>query len=146
MPSFSGGFNVPDAKLQVSIALPNANAITVNSNSIDTRNSTLGDFLARAECVVSAGPLNTTALPNAATMTFNLIASNNANMAGAVVFATSVLVLTGAAGAGAAKNTGRYRLPTNISAAYGRYIGFQAVSGATAGNTAAAPATLAMNV
>jgi hypothetical protein len=143
MASPSGGFTVQDANLSVTLALPNAASTTVNSNSIDTRNSSLGDFLARSEVLVSAPALNTTILPDTKTMTYNLIASNNSNMSGNVTLATNLIVQTGASGAGAAAATGRFRLPSNVTAAYGRYIAVQAVSGANTTNASTKNVTIA---
>lgn len=141
--SFSGGFGVQDANQSLTLALPNAASTTVNStNSLDTMCSSIGDFLAKSEVLITAPALNTTVLPDTKTMTYALLASNNSNMAGAVVVINSAIVQTGAGGVGAAAATERIRLPTNIGSAYGRYIGLQAVSGANTTNAATLTAKL----
>ncbi|MDE2100060.1 MAG: hypothetical protein KGL39_22590 [Patescibacteria group bacterium] len=143
--SFSGGFGVQDANQQITVALPNAASTTVNStNSLDTMCGSTADFLALSEILITAPALNTTVLPDTKTMTYALLASANSNMAGATVVVNSALVQTGAGSAGAAAATERIRLPTNIVAQGGRYIGLQAVSGANTTNAAASSAKLQM--
>ena len=140
--SFSGGYGVQDvdATLKLTLVLPNAANTTVNTaTGIDTKASSISDFVAHCELLLSAPALNVTQLPNTDTVTYNLIASPNSNLAGAVTLATSLLVQTGSTGAAAA--TARFRLPTNI-AVTGRYVALQAVSGTNAANMAAASATL----
>lgn len=142
--SFAGGFGVGDANLKLTLALPNAASTTVNTtSSLDTEATSFADFLARVAVVITAPALNTTVLPDTKTMTYNLIASNNSNLAGAVVVQQAVLQ-TGAGGAGAALATNRIRLPENISSGYGRYLGLQAVSGANTTNAAGSSATMQM--
>jgi hypothetical protein len=139
------GFGVRDANLKLTLALPSAASTTVNTNtSLDTECTSAGDFVANTELLLSAPVLNTTVLPDTKTMTYNLIASANSNMAGAVVVLNQVIVQTGAAGAGAAAATARVRLPTDITKTYGRYVGLQAVSGANTTTAAASSGTLEM--
>lgn len=144
--SFSGGFGVQDNNYSQTLALPSAANTTVTANtSLDTEASSIADFIAYCELLLTAPALNTTQLPNAATMTYNVVASANSNLAGAVVITggQSVIVQTGAGGAGAAAATGRIRLPSNIGAT-GRYIGLQEVGAVTNGNCAAASGKLQM--
>ncbi len=144
--SFSGGPSVRDANQKLTLALPNAANTTVNTTtSLDTMAGSHADFTAMAELLVTAPALNTTQLPNSATMTYNVIASANSNMAGATVIQPNAIIQTGAGGAGTnnAGSTARVRLPTNI-AATGRYIGLQAVGAVSNGNCAAASGTLEM--
>ena len=140
--SMSGGPSVVDASMKLSLALPSTANTTVTGNtSIDTEASTLADFVATMELLVGAPALNTTQLPNAATMTYNLVASANANLAGAVVIQSAVIVQTGAGGTGAAAASQRARLPTNIGTV-GRYVGLQATGAVSNGNCAASSGTL----
>jgi hypothetical protein len=142
--SFSGGYGVRDNNYKLTLALPNAASTTVNTTTgLDTEVSSIGDFLAKAELLITAPALNTTILPDTKTMTYNVIASANSNMAGAVVVGQNALVQTGAGGAGAAAATGRWRPPTNIGAT-GRYLGLQEVSGANTTDASSKSGTLEM--
>jgi hypothetical protein len=140
--SFSGGPNVRDANLKATLALPNAASTTVNqATGFDTEHTTLADMLALLELLFTAPALTTVQLPNAATMTYNLIGSAAANMSAPTILQQNVIVQTGAGGVGAALATARARLPTNFAATGLRYIGIQIVSGATATNSSAVSAT-----
>lgn len=142
MASFSGGPNVQDANLSTNTALSaSTNGTATQATGIDTEASTLSDFVALTEFLVSAPALNTTQLPNAATMTYAVIASANSNLAGSTTIQSSVIVQTGAGGNGAAAATARVRLPTNIGVT-GRYIGLTAVGAASSGNCSAATMNL----
>lgn len=135
------GVNLRDASLKQTVALPSAANGNVNAaTGLDMEVTAASDFVALTEVFVSAPALNTTQLPNAATMTYNLIASASANMASPTTLQASVLVQTGAGGTGAAAATDRVRLPTNLGSV-GRYLALQAV-GLNNGNCQAASATL----
>jgi hypothetical protein len=127
-----------DASLSVTRALPNG-AATVTSTAIDVQNSTRGDFVAPAELVITAPALATGVLANAATMTFNVIHSANADLSSPATIAASVLVQTGAGGAGAPAAVARFRLPTNVR----RYVGLTATNSG-AGNASAQSVTMAL--
>ena len=140
------GFNRQDANLSVTLALPAASNNTVTSNtSIDTEAAKTSDFVAEQELLISAPALTNTLLPNTATMSYSLVASNNANMVGSNVVLTNVIVQTGNGSTGAAAATVRERLPTDIAKTYGRYLGLQVASAvANIANSAGVSATLAM--
>lgn len=136
------GLNIRDALMKQTLVLPSAaNTNTSGATGLDTEATSAADFVALTECLVTAPALNTTQLPNAATMTYNLLASANSNMAGAVVLQSAVLTQTGAGGVGAAAATARARIPTNIGIT-GRFVALQAVGAASNGNCAGSSATL----
>ena len=139
--SFSGGPSVRDASLKNTLALPNAASTTVtDAVGIDTECGSRADFTALSEILVTAPALNTTILPDTKTMAYNLIASATSNLGTPTTIASSLIVQTGASGAGAVAATQRFRLPTNIGA-IGRYVGLQVVSGANTTNAATKNAT-----
>src|SRR5689334_14896285 len=137
MASFSGGPSVQDASLSTNTALSSStNGTATQATGIDTEASSLSDFVALTEFLVSAPALNVTQLPNAATMTYSVIASANSNLAGSTTLQANVIVQTGAAGAGAAAATARVRIPSNIGVT-GRYVGLTAVGANNQANAAA---------
>jgi hypothetical protein len=131
-------FTARDATNLLTRALPNG-ANTVTSTSLDTRNSTRGDFTAHAELEITAPALTTSQLANAATITYNVIGSTNADLSSPVKLGDAVLVQTGAGGNGAAAAKKRFRLPTNTP----RYVGIQATNSGS-GNASTVSATLAL--
>src|SRR5579862_5708369 len=96
--SFSGGFGVRDASLKQSVVLPSAASTTVAAATGMDTGSSIGDFLARNELLLTAPALNTTVLPDTKTMTYNLIASASANLASPTVV-EQLAQQTGAGGA-----------------------------------------------
>ena len=136
--SFSGGPSVQDSVYTSSTALPSAtNGTVTQAAGFDMEGGSKSDFLALAEGVVTAPALNTTQLPNAATMTYNLIASATPNLASPTTVQAGILVQTGAGGVGAAAASNRVRFPTNLGT-YGRYVGLTAVGANSSGNCSAA--------
>lgn len=133
-------FNLQDASLILALALSNG-AGTVTSGAIDT-----GDLTKNAvqpgdmEYVLTAPALTTAQLANAATMTYNIITSANANLSSPTVLIPGAIVQTGAGGTGAAAATYTFRLPPEAQ----EFVGFQAVNSGS-GNCSGASATLTPN-
>jgi hypothetical protein len=125
-------FQVRDALLTVTRALPNG-AAAVTSTALDTETVASGRQLADFELLIEAPAMNTTQMPNAKTMTYAIVTSTAENLSNPVVIADAVLVQTGAAGAGCAAATARFRLPTNAA----RYIGVRATGSASGDATTA---------
>lgn len=105
-------FNVKDASLEKTAALPNGAAVTQTAG-IDTMNSSRGDFTAGAELVVEAPALTTGELGDTQTITYT-VEHDTASGFGTVATLATLGTQTGAGGAGAAAQTFRFRLPTNV--------------------------------
>lgn len=116
-------FNRRDAALKQTKALPAA-AGAVNTDAIDTQKSSNGHMLAECELEITAPALATEQLADGDTVVYDVIHSDSADLSGAVVLAGALITQTGAAAAGAAGATTRYRLPTNCK----RYIGLQSTT------------------
>jgi hypothetical protein len=95
-------------------ALPNG-AAGVNGSSIDLR-VVSGDFWSQLEAVLEAPALTTGQLPDTQTITYKIEHSDD-NATFSTLFA-SVIVQTGAGGAGAAANSFRTKLPAAVK----RYV------------------------
>jgi hypothetical protein len=107
-------------------ALPSS-AGSTQSASIDTGNVD-GEFLAKVELLITAPALTVTQLPNSATVTYSI--EHSADNSSWSTLQASVLVQTGAGGAGAAAATARYRPPTNVK----RYIRLKATTATSPGD------------
>lgn len=132
-----------DAALQTSTALPSA-AGAVTGTATDLMHSVFGDQDQRMEWEIDAPALNTTQLPNAATVAYAVMMSNSNTMSNAVLIYDNVIIQTGAGGAGAAAATARFRLPFQpggLNAAL-RYLAIRATTANTPGNCALASMTL----
>jgi hypothetical protein len=129
-------FQVRDALHTVTRALPNG-AAAVTSTALDTETVASGRQLADFEILIEAPAMGTTPMPNAKTMTYAVVTSANADLSGPTVIADAVLVQTGAAGAGCAAATARFRLPTNAA----RYVGVRA-TGSASGDATGSSATI----
>jgi hypothetical protein len=131
---------VRDAGLVQSIALPAA-AGTVNGLPIDLGDAMTarGARLADCELVLTAPALNTTDLPNTVTAIY-AIQGSTTNFGTVVPLATACLTQTGAAGAGAALQTWRMKLPSDCP----RYIRASVVTATNAGNCALKSMELAL--
>lgn len=134
-------YNVQDASASLSLALPNAASTTVNSAAgFDTGETTAlavqpGSF----EFLLTAPALSTTILPDTRTMTYSVIAADDAAMSvNVTVLILGLITQTGAGGVGAAAATARYRLPSVCQ----RYIGLRITSGASTTDASAKTATL----
>lgn len=127
-----------DANLKVTRALPNG-AAAVTSTSIDNGKRTSqayqrGDAV---EFLLSAPAMNATEMPDAKTMIYDIIHSDNSDLSSPSILYDNVITQTGAGGVGCAAATKRVRLPSDAKA----YIGFTA-TGSAAGNATTASATL----
>ena len=113
-----------DAQFEVTKALPNG-AAAVNSDSMDLEVSSDGLHLANCELEITAPALDTADLPDTKTMTYKVEESDDDSSFNTV--ADSVLVQTGASGAGAAAATVRVRLPSDVK----RYVRVTATNSGT---------------
>ena len=125
-----------DKALNVTGALP-AGATTTKTSAIDLGNSANGDFSADVEFLLEAPALTVTQLPNTKTVTYDVITSVNSDLSSPTVVYAGFVVQTGAGGAGAAAQSPRFRLPSNVR----RYLGIQATGIAT---VAASDATMSL--
>ncbi|MCL4193983.1 MAG: hypothetical protein KJZ87_19755 [Thermoguttaceae bacterium] len=120
------GFNVKDASLVRSVALPNG-ANTVYSDGIDLGAlSGRGARLYEAELLIEAPALVTADLGDGATMKYSIQTDDDAAFGSPTVVAADVIVQTGAGGAGAAAQTYRWRIPTGCE----RHVRVRAVNSA----------------
>ena len=135
-------YNVRDAALFVSLAGPAGASLTVTSAGFDTGETTaLAVQPGLSEFLLTAPALSTVILPNASTMTYNIVAADDAALTvSPTILVAGAIVQTGAGGVGAAKATYRYRLPSVSQ----RYIGFTMVSGAAVTTAVGVSATLEM--
>jgi hypothetical protein len=127
--------NLKDAQLKVSKALPNG-AAAVTSTSIDTA-SVAGDQPGDVEFLLTGPALATGVMGDAKTMIYDIIHSDAADLSGSSILHDNALTQTGAASAGCAAATKRFRLPSDAK----RYIGFTATGSAT-GDCSGSSATL----
>lgn len=132
--------NVRDSGAAISMVLPSAASTTVTSTGFDTGETTpLAVQPGNFEFLLTAPALSTTILPDTKTMTYSILAADDAAMSvNVTVLVTSAIAQVGAGGVGAAKATCRYRLPSVCQ----RYIGFKAVSGANTTDASALSGTL----
>lgn len=128
-------FQIKDAGLSVSKALPNG-AAAVQSDGLDLRINSSGQFLAECELLLSAPALTNTQLGSAATIKYDVQCAPDAAFSGVRTIAKEVLVQTGD-GTGAAAAAKRFRLPTDVD----RYVRVQATNSA-AGNASGASFTV----
>jgi hypothetical protein len=138
MPKAIGGNpNVKDAGAKVTKALPNG-AATIYSDGIDTETTPTGSHLSDVEWLLTAPALTVADLGNGDTMKYSILTDTVSPIDGSstVLFADCI-TQTGAAGAGAAAATWRFKLPSNA----GRIVGFKAVNSA-AGDASDKSATL----
>jgi len=119
-------YRLKDASLKATVALPAALSTTVYSDSFDL--GTANQKLLRGEFEISAEALDTTALPNGETVTYGLQDSADDSTFAAVQ--DTVLVQTGASGAGAAAATERIGIPSTLR----RYVRVSAVTSSGTGD------------
>lgn len=129
-----------DAQLQKTRALPASASATVDGAAIDLGHSTKGLLLAKGEFLLTAPAVNATMAPDTRTFTYSIITSANADLSSPTVLMPSVIVQTGAGGAGAAAAEYRFRLPSDTK----RYVGVRVVSGASTADASAVAALLEM--
>lgn len=121
------GRNLKDAELIKTKALPGG-ASAVNSDGIDTMNSTRGDFVAPLELKITAPALAVGELANTETMTYDIEDDTDPAFGSARTLYPGVIVQTGAGGAGAAAATLRVALPSDVQ----RYVRLKATNSAAA--------------
>lgn len=132
-------YAVKDALLTVTKALSNG-AGSVTTDAIDLGLSANGDLHAGCELSIDAPALTTTQLPNAETMKYDVIHSDNSDLSSPSTIAASVVVQTGAGGAGAAAISGtRFRLPSTVK----RYVGVKVTKTGT-GDASTVSTTVAL--
>jgi len=130
------GLKLKDALLKGTLVLPNG-AANVSGAGIDTATGPFGDVIANVEFLLTAPVLTTTEQPDAKTLTYDIIQSNNSDMSSPTALYPGVLVQTGAGGVGAALATFTFRVPVDVQ----RYVGIKA-TGSAAGNSTTKSATL----
>jgi hypothetical protein len=135
--------NVQDASLIVTLALPGAASTTVTSTGLDLGVASSNAILPAVELLLTVPALTTTQLPDTDTVTYAILVSASIGLGTPATLLPTVIVQTGAGGAGAAGATYRFRLPDSIGAG-NRYIGFTSTTGSGTGNCSAKSATLQM--
>lgn len=106
-------------------ALP-ASVGTVNQGSIDLNAVT--PFLAPHELIITAPALGATPLPNGETMIYDV--ADSADNSSFTVILDNVITQTGAGGAGAAAQTERVKLPSDVR----RYVRVQVTGSSSIGD------------
>ena len=127
-----------DAQVKNTRALPASASATVDGAALDLGHGSFGDFVAQAEFKLSAPAVNATMAPDTRTFTYSILHSDNSDLSSPTVLYSSVIVQTGAGGAGAAAATYTFRLPVDVK----RYVGVRIVSGASTGDASSVSATL----
>lgn len=133
--------NVQDASLRKTRALPAAASSTVHSAGIDLGAlSARGARLADCELVVEAPAVGVAVLPNTKTLTYTVQHDDDSAFGGAANLFPSLIVQTGAGGAGAAAAVARRKLPTDCK----RYVRLSITSGADVGDGSALSAVMSL--
>jgi hypothetical protein len=130
------GYSMKDAAVKVTKALPNGAASTT-SDAIDLGLGSYGDHVAPVEFKITAPALGATPLPDAKTMKYSIVHSDNADLSGPSTLYTDVITQTGAGGVGAIAATATVRLPVDVK----RYIGVKA-TGSGSGDASGSSVTL----
>lgn len=133
-------YEMRDAQLVESTPLPDDASTTVVTDGIDLGKTSRGKHLAPCEFKVSVPAVTTTMLPNTKTLTYSLEHDDDPEFGSAAVLHPSIIVQTGAGGAGAAASSARYRPPVDVK----RYVRLKCVSGADVTNSSAVSAELAL--
>ena len=132
------GLALKDTQVRNTRALPAAASATVDGAALDLGHGNFGDFVAQAEFKLSAPAVNATMAPDTRTFTYSIIHSDNSDLSSPTVLYSSVIVQTGAGGAGAAAATYTCRPPVDVK----RYVGVRIVSGVSTGDASSVAATL----
>jgi hypothetical protein len=127
------GFKVKDASLAGTKALP-ASAGAVYTPTLDLGLGSHGDMLAECELHVNAPALSTTQLPDTKTMTYSVEHDTDPNFGTVATLFPTVIVQTGAGGAGALTADFNVRLPVDVN----RYVRVKALGGAAIGDCSGA--------
>lgn len=130
---------IGDLELKETVALPNG-AATTEGAAIRLGCGTPHDFTADCELKITVPDLATGDLADAATLTISVITDDTDTFDGETVLLQSVIVLTGAGGAGATGTTAQVRLPIG---GVKEYIGLKCVK-TGAGDASDKSATLEM--
>lgn len=129
---------IADVNLKVTKALPNG-AATITSDGIDLGHSTRGDHLAMCSLVLNAPACTTGELGDTQTLTYSIEHDDASDFSGVATLFSSVIVQTGAGGAGAVAAEKEFTLPPDVK----RYVRAKCVkTGAT--NASTASLTLAL--
>lgn len=129
-----------DAQLTKTKALPAAaTSITTDAIDLEAQVGSNTAFLASCELKVTAPVLTTGELPDAQTMTYLIEMDNDAAFGSPTTLHPTIIVQTGAGGAGAAAATKRFRLPSDVE----RYVRLKATKSG-AGSAATKSATLSL--
>lgn len=121
-----------DKLLTVTKALPNG-AASITTDGIDLETTPSSEFLADLEFEVIAPALTTALLPDTQTITYIVETSATVGFDSITTFISSLILQTGAGGAGAPAVTRRFRLPSTTQ----RYVRIKATKTGAA-NAAAA--------
>lgn len=114
--------SLKDVSLKLTAALPDGATTSTVASTIDTGVTTAqGQTPPEVELLLTAPALTTGELPDAVTVTYNILTAANSTLSGNSTLISSAIVQTGSTGAAAA--TYRFRIPTTAA----RYIGFNAV-------------------
>lgn len=115
-----------DSQLVITKALPNG-AANVTSAGIDTgKSDALGYQAGSFEFQLDAPALTPAEQPDVKTMTYDVIQSDNSDMSSPAALYPSVIIQTGASGAGAVAVSFKFRIPSNAK----RYIAVKATGSA----------------
>lgn len=135
---FAMPLQVRDAATKLSRALP-VSITAVASGAIDLSAATQNATRLGFEFLLTAPAVTTLQLPDTKTFTYSIIHSDNADLSAPVNLFPGLIVQTGAAGAGAALATARFKLPSDAK----RYLGFSITPSASGtGDASAATATM----
>src|SRR5207302_1404379 len=114
-----------------------ASTTVTSATAIDLGHGSSGSPLFKGELLLTAPAVTTTMAPDTKTITYNIITSDNSDLSSPTTIAGSLIVQTGAGGAGAATATARFKPASNCK----RYVGFTIVSGANITDSSAVSAT-----
>lgn len=120
-------YNLRDANLIKSDAMPNGASTTKAGTALDLGNALTarGVRLAECELLLTMPALSTTMAPDTRTMTYSIESSSTSTFDAATTLWS--LQKAGASGAGIAADTFRMKIPSNCD----RYVRAKAVSGAS---------------
>lgn len=108
------GYATRDNAFKNTKALPNG-AATVAGDGFNLGLSSKGELVVPCELRIEAPALATADLPNTETMTYSVYHAESSDYSDEVLLYGSVLVQTGAGGAGAAAKNENVRLPVDVS-------------------------------
>jgi hypothetical protein len=133
------GFANRDARITKTKPLPAAASSSTMTDGIDTGKGAFGDQVADFEFLLTIPALTTTMLPDTRTATYIIEHDTDAAFGTVATLNVGSVVQTGAAGAGAAATSHRFRLPTDAK----RYIRAKCTLGASTTDSSAVSMELA---